>query len=560
LSSTNLKVASGDPTLQEAFQLASTLAARYQLSSVEPLLDSCRSALGADEITVAVVGRFKAGKSSFLNHFLRRPILPVGVVPVTTVVTYVQFGPVERAILRLRDGSQVEISIHEIAGFVSERENPGNHKGVATITVELPALAGLPGLIFVDTPGLESVLAHNTEASLNWLPNVGLALVAVSVDPPLSQQDIELLKNLYRYTPNVSVLLTKVDLLGPDDRAEVLDFIRTQLHKTFSRSPEVLPYSVRPGYEDLRDHLEQKLIREVLGEFGVRWRASVARKLDTLLQETSDYLTLNLKSAELLESEREALKQRVIGEKEVMADVKTELRLIVRNAVGGTRAAAAARLEPHQKEIEVRLLTDLAAEFPAWERSLASLLSSFEDWLDRSLSRELIRISLSERPRLLETPLGKATRMVFRCLQEFRDRLSDSTQRAFGVPLRTSEVELEVQEPRTPDVRVGRIFDRNWELLSPVLPAGLIKASVQRHFVRKIPGLVHTNISRLTSQWEESITAALLNIEKEAGGRLHELIATVERLIENASRDRVPAIKEDLDRIAAARKALSAPP
>jgi hypothetical protein len=107
---------------------------------------------------------------------------------------------------------------------------------------------------------------------------------------------------------------------------------------------------------------------------------------------------------------------------------------------------------------------------------------------------------------------------------------------------------------------VGRIFDRNWELLSPVLPAGLIKASVQRHFVRKIPGLVHTNISRLTSQWEESITAALLNIEKEAGGRLHELIATVERLIENASRDRVPAIKEDLDRIAAARKALSAPP
>ena len=81
---------------------------------------------------------------------------------------------------------------------------PENYKRVATIRVELPSLARFPGLIFVDTPGLESVLAHNTEASLSWLPNVGLALVAVSVDPPLSQQDIELLKNLYRYTPNVS--------------------------------------------------------------------------------------------------------------------------------------------------------------------------------------------------------------------------------------------------------------------------------------------------------------------------------------------------------------------
>lgn len=104
--------------------------------------------------------------------------------------------------------------------------------------------------------------------SLSWLPNVGLALVAVSVDPPLSQQDIELLKNLYRYTPNVSILLTKVDLLGIDERSEVVDFIRTRLTMNFGRSPEILPYSVRPGYEGLREQLEQKVVGRTLNEFG----------------------------------------------------------------------------------------------------------------------------------------------------------------------------------------------------------------------------------------------------------------------------------------------------
>ena len=160
-----------------------------------------------------------------------------------------------------------------------------------------------------------------------------------------------------------------------------------------------------------------------------------------------------------------------------------------------------------------------------------------------------------ERARLLE-PLQKTKTQVLRYLQDFRNRLSEGTLRAFGIPLRTTEVEMEIQEPQAPDIRIGRIFDRNWELLSPVLPVAFIKPLVRRHFTHKIPELVYTNISRLASQWEESINAALLNAGKEAEGRLDELIATVERLIETASAGRVPAIKHDLERLAAAREAM----
>jgi GTP-binding protein EngB required for normal cell division len=555
LFSINSKATSVDPQLRQALDLASQVAERYGLSSANALLASCRSALTEEHITIAIVGRFKAGKSSFLNHFLGRSLLPVGVVPVTTVITEIQFGPTERAEVRFLEGRVEEVALNEIASYVSERENAENHKRVATILVELPSLARFPGLIFVDTPGLESVLAHNTEASLGWLPNVGLALVAVSVDPPLSQQDIELLKNLYRYTPNVSILLTKVDLLGPEERLEVLDFIRTRLTKSFGHSTDILPYSVRPGYEELRQQLEQKVIDRTLNEFGGRRQAILSRKVDTLLTECSDYVELHLKSAELLDSEREAVKQQVIGTKEVLADVKSELHLIVRHAVGGTRAIASALLDLRQPELERRLLADLASKFPSWAKSLAVLLSSFQDWLDDSLSAELTRVSLAERPQLIQ-PLQKTRRQMLRYLQEFRDRLSEGTLRAFGIPLRTTEVDIQIQEPQAPDIRVGQIFDRNWELLSPVMPVALIKSLVRRHFTQRIPDIVYANISRLTSQWEDSINAALLSVGKEAERRLDELIATMERLIETASSDRVPAIKDDLERMASARKTI----
>ncbi|HTS47784.1 MAG TPA: hypothetical protein VMH05_07565 [Bryobacteraceae bacterium] len=329
--------------------------------------------------------------------------------------------------------------------------------------MELPGLERFSGLKFVDTPGLASALLHNTEAALKWLPSVGLALVAVSVDPPLSQQDIELLARLYRFTPNVTVLLTKVDLIDTDERAEVIAFVNEQLRKTFDKAPQVIPYSIRPGYEALKVSLERDVFRPVLARFGEERGAIIRRKIDTLLCECADYVTLSIKLAELAATERRALKEQLIGQQKVIADVKSQLRLIAHHAAAGTRTYAEGRFQSYQKTIEGRLPNALAVEFPKWTKSLASLLDSFDEWLARSLTENLAAMSANERAQLSE-PLERTAKQVVRILQDFRDRLSDGTMRAFGVPLRTTEVEIEVREPEVPDIHVGKIFDRNWEL------------------------------------------------------------------------------------------------
>jgi GTP-binding protein EngB required for normal cell division len=545
-----------DPEFVQPLHFAGEIAERYELSSLAPLLASCRAAASQNELSVAVLGRFKAGKSSFLNHFTNRYLLPVGVVPVTAVVTEIRFGPVEKATVHFTNGRGEEVPLASIAEYVSERENPENAKGVRIISVELPGLERFRGLRFVDTPGLDSALPHNTEEALRWLPNVGLALVAVSVDPPLSQQDVELLNRLYRFTPNVTVLLTKVDLIGGDECDEVIGFVREQLQKAFERPPVVVPYSIRPGYEDLRDSLEANVFQPVLARFGQERGAIVRRKIDTLLRECEDYVRLSLRSAELTGVERNTLKETLIGQQELIADVKSQLRLIAHHAVAGTRTFVESRFQSYQKPIEDRLLRNLATEFAGWTKSLATLLDSFEKWLGAAMKVQLASASAKERPRLAE-PLQKTSKQVVRILQDFRDRLSQSTVRAFGVPLRTTEVEIEISEPEAPDIHVGKVFDRNWELLSPVLPVSLIRGVVRRHFERQVSYKLFTNFSRLVSQWEERINAAVLSFQKEAERRLDELVATVGHLVETGSTDDVPRIRADLERISTLRRKLA---
>ncbi len=63
------------------------------------------------------------------------------------------------------DGSVEAIDPTRLSQFVTEAGNPGNGRQVAVVDLLTPAMIDLPRLRLVDTPGLGSVLAHNTEAT-----------------------------------------------------------------------------------------------------------------------------------------------------------------------------------------------------------------------------------------------------------------------------------------------------------------------------------------------------------------------------------------------------------
>ena len=539
--------------------LVERLAAKYEVTSILPLLHTCRTLASERVLRIAVFGRFKAGKSTFLNRLIGRDLVPTGVTPVTSVITEVGYGPRERAVVRYLDGREEEIPVEQISSFVAESENPENLKQVAVVLVDLPSLRVYSGIRFVDTPGLDSVFAHNTEASLSWLPNVGLALVAIGVDPPLSQQDIALIRRLYDFTPRVTVLLTKLDVLTQPEQDEVREFVAWQLRRSFDDPPGVFPYSARPEYEYTQQAVEDMIVCDVLGKFSQQRNAVVRHKTAALLRECRDYVALALRAAEALDTERNGLRTAVFGERASLDEFKTQLRLVTRHAAGGTRDMVSKRFEAEQMHLEKELAASLEVEYPGWTKNLGHVIESFDTWLARSLNQILGELSAANRCQFT-AHVEKVSNQLARSLQDFRSRLSERTTAALGVPLRITEIEIEAEPPRVPDVNVGKVFDRSWELLSWVIPMWLVKGLVHRHLVnRKLPFEVFKNLSRVTSQWEENINKALFGIEKQAAQQLDELMGTIESLLSRARSD-APELASDLVLIEEAERSLDSTP
>jgi len=117
-------------------------------------------------------------------------------------------------------------------------------------------------------------------------------------------------------------------------------------------------------------------------------------------------------------------------------------------------------------------------------------------------------------------------------------------------------MDLRSGDPASPDVRVGRIFDRNWELLSWLIPMALARGIVLKHFHHKVEGLVFTNLSRLASQWEDIVNASLAALAKESLRRLDGLAGTIGTLIASAEQQ-APRIREDILRLEDLRRRLN---
>jgi GTP-binding protein EngB required for normal cell division len=532
-------------TVYRVLEAIELLCDRYQITALDDFIESCRSFANAEVLNIAILGRFKTGKSSFLNQLLGRSVLPVGVIPVTAVVIEIEYGPDEAAEIRFLDGLTEIIPLERVDEFVAEEKNPGNAKHVGIVRIETPLMEQYSGIRFVDTPGLESVFEHNTAVAMEWLPNVGLALVAVGADVPLSRHDIEFIQNLSRYTPNISILLTKVDILDAAQLSQVKEFIEQQIERHLHHSVRIFPYSIRPGFEALRSKLDEALLARARDRAGQEREAILQHKLISLVNECIEYLTVSLVSAETADSEKTELRQKVLGEKESLDDTRTALKLIVRHEAGTTRSTFENLLRKDKLPVKQRLLAGLENEFPSWTRSLAAATDAFDDWLRARVTEEMAELSKKHYVEFVE-PARHVSRQLSQSLQDFRNRLSERMLGALGVPLRTTEMDLHTEEPRLPDVRIGKIFDRNWELLSFVIPMALVKGMLRRHFRRKVDDVVFMNLSRLASQWEEVVNSALLALQAESLRRLDNLISTVEKLLDMAGQE-APRIRADLE-------------
>ena len=238
--STEPAMSSIGPVLQTIKQISTD----FNIRSLDRQIAACEELFTENPlIDVAILGQFKAGKSSFINSLIGASILPIGVIPVTTVITRLSYGPIQRAFVTYYDGKRCEVGVSEIEEYISEAKNKANGKNVEVVDVELPSLRSYSGLRLVDTPGLGSIFKYNTEISEEWLPEVGAAIIAISSDRPLAENDLNLIRELMEFTPRVILMLTKVDLLTHGQQNEIVTFFGESLKHEFNKDFPILLYS-----------------------------------------------------------------------------------------------------------------------------------------------------------------------------------------------------------------------------------------------------------------------------------------------------------------------------
>ena len=519
-----------DVELTEKLSIASDIVGRFGFDSLKPMLRACEALAKEKVIDVAILGQFKSGKSSLLNALLGRHVLPIGALPVTSVVTRVGAGTDSTVQVTKLNGEVESIAPSQLADFVSEAGNPGNRRSVAVVDVFDASMSSWPNIRLVDTPGLGSVWAHNTAASQRWMPNATAAMVAVSSERPLSEDDLRLIEDARRTAARVTIVLTKVDLLSEQEAEEVVAFIDRAVRERFSAPLPILRFSNRCEQKKWIHELQEAVLQPLAQNWESERCATLAHKLATIGKAGHEYLTLGVQSAERTEADRNKLRTAVLDEKTSAALIEDELQITAKGMSARTRPTLEEKLLPNLRDVQRQLRQRLAGELPTWRGNLAQQAKHYEHWLKQQLLSDLepfTERAAAEAVQLVNQAEGRFRRIV----EAFRDRLNHNVRESAGVTI--SPVSWEFVTPALPTIpiSIGQTFMTHWDFLWWMLPMKIVGGLFQHHILSRAPDEMEKNVRRLVSNWSTTVDQAIADLRGQAMQWVEAELLTLESVL-----------------------------
>ena len=269
------------------------LFSRYELCKVqESQVNKLVEKLQKKEVTIAVIGQFKRGKTTMINSILGNKLLPVGIVPITSAVTSIRYAEDARDTARVLflNGLIAEVPAEELHSYISEQENSNNEKGVAEVELETPAEFLKDGLVLVDTPGVGSVHENNSKSAYDFARESDGVIFMLSVDSPINQIEVEYLKDVRKFAGKFYFAVNKIDTVDEDDLAQYIEYCSRLISDITGeadeagKGPRIMPISAKKniGIDKLTGTIREDLLtgsREIM-------ERSVSLKLLEILEGT----------------------------------------------------------------------------------------------------------------------------------------------------------------------------------------------------------------------------------------------------------------------------------
>ncbi|MCM8817333.1 MAG: dynamin family protein [Candidatus Omnitrophica bacterium] len=313
----------------------------YQKEFIESLLKRSRE----QNLYLALVGQVKRGKSTLLNALIGKDILPSSIIPVTAIPTFVRYS--DRIMVDVVffnsskkhiDAESVEEAKNFICNYVVEEKNPENKMKVSYVDVFIQADILKNGMVLIDTPGIGSTYLHNTETTLNFVPECDAALFVTSVDPPITELELEFLKRLAKHMRNIYFVLNKIDYLSDEELdvakkffGKILNdngFQQTVVHVSARRA---LTGKLQKNEKLLKSsnigNIEALITGEIVSKKKAMIDESISIKMKNAISEILTTLELEMKSLKMpvneLEKKLKLLNQELDGferEKNIILD------------------------------------------------------------------------------------------------------------------------------------------------------------------------------------------------------------------------------------------------
>ncbi len=501
----------------------------------------------AGQFTLALLGQFKRGKSTLLNALLGRPVSPVDVAPLTSTIIVIQQGSDERCEIQFQEGRREAVAFEEIATYVTQEGNPGNRLGVQAAFVYLDHPLLSLGVRLVDTPGVGSVFGLNTDVTQGFLPRIDVALVVLGGEPPITGDELELVKAAAPRAGKLIFVMNKADLLEGETRLKAEAFARKVIGEALACDPGPFLFlsarrAVRGeedgGFRELARTLEE-LAREAGGQL-----AALAESA------SKEYFAGRLRHAMALERQAlltpmEEMGSRIERFKRAMEDVE-DLALAAQS-----RLARVEGVDPREAEVERAEFarTQLAA---ALKRVDQALRETRERWARRRLIQPLSERLVRE---AVAAWLQRATDETLRLVKDRTERIATETRRlaerveraaaeCFDVPLTS----YTIRPPKTDFDRILLEFvnptlaldPQDWlfPLLETVLPSHLADAVARRRAASLMADWLRANLYAIEERRVEELDGAMRLLQQDMMQALHHLEEAILATIELGVRQR----------------------
>lgn len=314
--------------------------------------------LEVDSIKIAVIGEFKGGKSTLINAFIGKELLPSWTDECSATITQLVYGQAPGVTVNYLDSSRDTHSIDRLNELTTV--DNANYQNISYVEVQYPAEILANNLIIVDTPGTNSAEKAREMITKRFMKIADAAILVLNAEYLLTANEVEFIKReiSQQNYEKVFVVINRCDLF-----ADEIDNLNRVISDTSIRLKELIPglekvyplsaLNAMEGREDGNDKLvtgsgilglEDDLARYVVEQSGIARLQRVQTAFSEIIYEFRrenqlqlDALNLDLEKLDIYEKNVNALMQKesdsIIGLKQEIHDGFLKMRNKLENDI-----------------------------------------------------------------------------------------------------------------------------------------------------------------------------------------------------------------------------------